>query len=201
MPTVTIIDYKVGNIFSMFRALERTGLKIRVSSNPQEILNSDGIVLPGVGAFGPAAKNLYPLKETIYNCLDQGTPFLGSCLGLQLFFNKSEESPGEGLSLIEGEVKRFSKDVKTPHMGWNTLDIVNKTELLNGLTSDSYFYFVHSYYVKPECNDVTAARTFYDVEFTSVVVKENLFGTQFHPEKSGESGSLVLKNFSSIIKR
>lgn len=201
MPRVTIIDYKVGNIFSMYRSLERTGLKVEVSSNPGEILASDGVILPGVGAFGPAAENLTSLKETINDCIEQGTPFLGSCLGLQLFFDKSEESTGEGLGLIEGEVKRFRNEVKTPHMGWNNLLIMNETELLKGLNSDSYFYFVHSYYVKPSRKEVTAAKTYYDVEFTSVVAKGNLFGTQFHPEKSGEQGAHILRNFRDIIKR
>jgi glutamine amidotransferase len=201
MPKVTIIDYKVGNIFSMYRSLERAGLEVEVSSNPSEILASDGVILPGVGAFGPAAKNLSPLKETIYECIEQGTPFLGSCLGVQLFFDKSEESAGEGLGLIEGEVKRFRNEVKTPHMGWNNLIITKETELLKGLTSDSYFYFVHSYYVKPLRNEVSAAKTYYDVEFTSVVAKGNLFGTQFHPEKSGEQGAQILRNFGDIIRR
>jgi glutamine amidotransferase len=201
MPTVTIIDYKVGNIFSMYRSLERTGLKVEVSSNPREILASDGVILPGVGAFGSAARNLSPLKETINECIEQGTPFLGSCLGLQLFFDKSEESAGEGLGIIEGEVKRFRKEVKTPHMGWNNLKIVKETELLKGITGESYFYFVHSYYVQPLRNEVTAAKTCYDVDFTSVVAEGNLFGTQFHPEKSGQQGAQILRNFGDIIER
>jgi glutamine amidotransferase len=201
MTKVTIIDYRVGNIYSMKKSLERTSLTIEVSSNPSIILSSDGIVLPGVGAFGPAARNIRPLKDTIDEAIDQGIPFLGSCLGLQLFFDKSEESSGRGLGLIRGKVKRFSHDVKTPHMGWNTIEKIKDIELLDGLDEDSYFYFVHSYYVDPLQDDVIAAKTRYHIDFTSILAKGNLYGTQFHPEKSGDTGAKLLENFASIIRR
>jgi glutamine amidotransferase len=185
----------------MKRALQRAGLEIEISSDPPKILTADGIVLPGVGAFGPAANNLIPLKRTLEKALEKEIPLLGSCLGLQLLFNYSEESPGEGLSFIEGYVKGFRKGIKVPHMGWNTIEKVKENDLLEGLDKESYFYFVHSYYAVPDNPDVVLAKTFYDLDFASIISKNNIYGTQFHPEKSGKSGNILLKNYAQLIKR
>lgn len=201
MPKVSIIDYKIGNIFSMKNALQRAGLTVEVNSEPIKIINSDAIVLPGVGNFGVAAKNLEPLKATLLDCALQGRPFLGSCLGMQLLFDDSEEAVGRGLSLIRGFVKRFQEGLKTPHMGWNNIAVKKPCELLEELDENSYFYFVHSYYPEPKDVEVVAAETSYGVSFASIIAKENIYGCQFHPEKSGRDGATLLRNFASILKR
>jgi len=201
MPQVALIDYKVGNIFSMKNALEKAGFNVEVTSEPSKILNAGAIVLPGVGAFGIAVKNIAPLKPTIRESLEQGTLLMGSCLGMQLLFDYSEEGPGDGLSLLGGGVVRFREDVKIPHMGWNTLKVIRWSELLEGIGEGSHFYFVHSYYADPVDPGVTVAQTNYGLDFPSVVARGNLYGTQFHPEKSGKSGAALLRNFASIVER
>ena len=195
MPKVSIIDYRIGNIFSMRNALQRAGLTVEVNSEPTKILDSDAIVLPGVGNFGAAAKNLEPMKATLLDCAVQGKPFLGSCLGMQLLFDDSEEAVGGGLSLIRGSVKRFPEGLKVPHIGWNNIVIKKPCELLDGLDEDSYFYFVHSYYPDPEDGSVVVGETDYGVTFASVVAADSLVATQFHPEKSGEVGLRFYENF------
>jgi glutamine amidotransferase len=201
VPRAALIDYGVGNIFSMKKALQRAEFAVDVTSKRRAISSADAIVLPGVGAFGVAAKNIAALKPSILEGLERGTPLLGSCLGTQLLFDKSEEGLGEGLGVIRGGVIGFGGELKTPHMGWNTLMIVRPDELLEGIEEDDYFYFVHSYYVNPDDTKVIAAETSYGVDFPSVVSRNAVYGTQFHPEKSGKAGAALLKNFARIVGR
>ncbi len=201
MPRAALIDYGVGNIFSMKKALQRARFAVDVTSERRAISSADAIVLPGVGAFGVAAKNMAAFKPSILEGLEQGIPLLGSCLGTQLLFDNSEEGPGEGLGIIRGDVIRFGGELKTPHMGWNTLTTVRPDELLEGIEEDDYFYFVHSYYVSPDDPKVIVAETGYGVDFPSVVSRNVVYGTQFHPEKSGKAGAALLENFARIVGR
>ena len=198
---VAVIDYGIGNLFSIRCALQKTGLDADIVSKPRALDEYDGIVLPGVGNFKSGAQNLYSLRRGIARLVDEGIPILGICLGMQLLFEESEESPGEGLSLLRGRVLRLPRDVKTPHMGWNNLRILADNELLNGIGGKDYFYFVHSYYASPSEREVVVAETEYGVSFASVVAEKNIYGTQFHPEKSGKPGRRVLQNFAGIVKR
>jgi len=181
--------------------LQKTGLDVATISKPQDLNGYDGIVLPGVGNFRSGARNLHPLKSSIVRLIDDGVPILGICLGMQLLFEESEESSGEGLSLLKGRVLRLPRDVKTPHMGWNNLRILADNDLLDGIYEEDYFYFVHSYYVSPYEKNVVIAETTYGIQFASVIAEKNIFGTQFHPEKSGKPGRKVLLNFAEIVKR
>ena len=201
MPRAALIDYGVGNIFSMKNALQRAGFAVDVTSESKAISSADAIVLPGVGAFGVAAKNIATLKPAIFKGVERGAPLLGSCLGMQLIFDGSEEGPGEGLGIIRGGVIRFGGELKTPHMGWNTLMTVRPDELLEGIEEDDYFYFVHSYYASPVDPSVVVAETSYGVDFPSVVSRNAVYGTQFHPEKSGKAGATLLANFARIVGR
>ena len=181
--------------------MQKTGLDVDIVSKPRDLAEYDGIVLPGVGNFKSGARNLYPLRPRIARLVNSGIPILGICLGMQLLFEESEESLGEGLSLLRGKVLRLPRDVKTPHMGWNNLRILADNELLDGIGGKDYFYFVHSYYASPFEREVVVAETEYGVRFASVVAKKNIYGTQFHPEKSGKPGRRVLQNFAGIVKR
>jgi len=200
MLTAAIIDYQVGNIFSMNQALVKVGFKTYITSNIRTIKKADAIILPGVGNFGVASKNLKPLKTSINQAVESGMPMLGSCLGMQLLMEWSEEGSGEGLSLIKGGVIRFKGNLKTPHMGWNTIKTLKDNPILEGI-EDQYFYFVHSYYVNPVNRNTVLATTDYGVDFTSIIGEGNVIGTQFHPEKSGEAGEVLLSNFAEIVKR
>ena len=200
MTSVAVLDYGVGNLFSMSNALKRAGLKVKVTGDPEEIGSADAIVLPGVGNFGPASTNLKPFAEPIRKALQEEVPMLGSCLGMQLLFERSEESPEEGLGLLKGWVRRFQGELKVPHMGWNTIEAVRESPLLEGIPEDAYFYFVHSYFPEPAEADVTLAVTDYGGDFTSIVESGPLYGCQFHPEKSGSAGAKLLSNFAAIIR-
>ena len=200
IPKIAIIDYGIGNLFSIRCALRKVGLDAAIASKPQDLKGYDGMVLPGVGNFRSGVENLRDLRMDIARLVDDDVPILGICLGMQLLFEESAESPGEGLSLIRGRVLRLPGNVKTPHMGWNTLRILDDNELLNGISGEDYFYFVHSYYASP-AEEVVVAETEYGIPFASVIAKKNIFGTQFHPEKSGKPGRKVLWNFAGIVKR
>jgi glutamine amidotransferase len=200
---ISIVDYGMGNLRSVKKAFENLGFSISVTKNSDEILNSDGLVLPGVGAFGDCMKNLtaYDLVKPIKNFIKSGKPFLGICLGLQLLFEESEESPGiKGLGILKGNVVRFprSRDekLKIPHMGWNQIELQTDLPILKGIPQGSWFYFVHSYFPKPKDKGVDAVKTGYGIEFTSAVQKENVFACQFHPEKSSTLGLRILENFA-----
>ncbi len=161
----------------------------------------DGLILPGVGSFTEAMENIGSLKKKILSIADSGVPILGICLGMQIFFKKSEEGKGEGLDLMPGRVVKLPKQVKIPHMGWNNLRIVKNNEIIEGLADNSYVYFVHSYHPLPSRKDVIVTETDYGLKFPSMVADENLYGTQFHPEKSGEAGQIILENFVKLVKR
>ena len=197
---IIIIDYGLGNLGSVKNALDRVGVDSLISNLPKDIENAAGLILPGVGAAGEGMKNLKarnlipPLRVVI----KQGKPLLGICLGMQLLMTKSEEDTVDCLNLLEGDVKKFVTKLKVPQIGWNTVTSA-KSKLMNGISQSSYFYFVHSYYCVPESKEMCRATTNYSAPFCSIVQKKNIFGVQFHPEKSGENGLQLLKNFETIV--
>lgn len=195
------MDCGVGNLYSIKCALQKTGLEAEIFAAFQNLRDADAIVLPGVGNFKAGSENLQSLRSGIAGLVESGVPLFGVCLGMQLLFERSEESSGEGLGLLKGRVRRLPLNVKAPHMGWNTLSILRRNELLDGVSEGDYFYFVHSYYANPADKKIAVANTSYGLDFASVVVKNNVLGTQFHPEKSGKPGERVLQNFSRIVKR
>jgi glutamine amidotransferase len=198
---ISIVDYGMGNLRSVKKAFESLGFSTTVTRDLEKILNSDGLVLPGVGAFGDCMKNLleYELVGAIEKFIKKGKPFLGICLGLQLLFEESAESPdSKGLGILKGKVVKFpiNKGLKVPHMGWNQVDIEGELSIMRGIPRGSWFYFVHSYFPEPEDKSVTIGRTRYGIEFSSAVQKENIFACQFHPEKSSTIGLTILENFA-----
>lgn len=200
---IAIIDYDAGNLRSVEKALTALGEQPVITRDPEILLNADKVILPGVGAFGDAMGRLqqYGLVEVIRRIAEKGTPLMGICLGLQLFFEHSDESVGiDGLGLLKGEVVKLpdQEGLKIPHMGWNSLKINPKSRLFAGIEEDSYVYFVHSFYLKAKNEDEVAATTEYCTHIHAAVEKGNLFATQFHPEKSGEVGLRILKNFISL---
>ncbi|MBS6561551.1 MAG: imidazole glycerol phosphate synthase subunit HisH [Clostridiales bacterium] len=202
---VAIIDYDAGNLKSVQKAFEFLGADVVVTRKRNEILNSDHVILPGVGAFGEAMEKLeqYDLVDTIKEVVKRKIPLLGICLGMQLLFESSEESDGvKGLSLLEGKIVKIPKKegIKIPHMGWNSLELKGKATLFQGLSKEPYVYFVHSYYLVPSKAEDVVAVTEYGTNLSVAVEHENLFGCQFHPEKSGEVGLEILKNFLKVSK-
>ena len=200
---IAIIDYDAGNMKSVEKALHFLDKEVKVTRNRDEILNADHVILPGVGAFGMAMEQLraYGLEEVIHEVVKQGTPFLGVCLGVQLLFEGSEENPGvPGLGLLQGQIKRIPKCeyVKIPHMGWNSLTLAPGSRLFANTGSEPYVYFVHSYYIEAKDRSVVAATTSYNVTIDAAIETENLFGCQFHPEKSSETGLQILRNFVNL---
>lgn len=203
---IAVIDYGMGNLNSVQKALEIAGAKTIIASKPDDIKRCGKLVLPGVGSFGDSVKELKSrgLIGPIKDAIAEGKPFLGLCLGLQLLFERSEESPGvKGLGVLGGEVKRFrTKGLKVPHMGWNNVKGSRGEEpgagVLKNVPDNSYMYFVHSYYVKPEDKKVILTTTDYGIKFVSGVAKDNVFGLQFHPEKSQELGIRIIKNFVNL---
>jgi len=199
---ITIIDYGAGNLFSVKKALEYFNADVQISDNGKIILKSDGIILPGVGAFGAGIKLLEKknLKDSIAEAVRRRVPLLGVCLGLQLLFEESEESPGmNGLGIIKGRVKRLPDGLPLPHIGWNEVHIVKETPILKGIKRDNFFYFVHSYYAEPYQEDSIYGITDYGIEFPSVISQDRIFAVQFHPEKSGSEGLKIYKNFLEIV--
>jgi glutamine amidotransferase len=201
MPRVAIFDYGVGNLLSLKCALEKVGLEAKITVSPRQLKKAEAIALPGVGNFSASVSKLDNVKETILEKVESGTFLIGICLGMQLFFQQSEEGPGKGLGLFKGKTVRLQGSVKVPHMGWNTLRIVKQSELFEGVSDESYVYFVHSLYPVPSSKQIVAAETEYGVPFTSAVASSNICGTQFHPEKSGEVGLKILGNFAKMLKR
>lgn len=198
MKQITIIDYGLGNLRSVQKGLEHAKASVNISIDPEEIENSDGVVLPGVGAFSDAMRNIEPFLDILYDYVESGKPLLGICLGHQMLMTNSEEGGmRDGLGFIPGNVVRFPHSkLKVPHMGWNSLHITQQHPIYEGIENDSYVYFVHSYYVSTD-DDHTLASCEYGVKFAASVVNEkgNVIGTQFHPEKSGEVGLRMLSNF------
>lgn len=200
---IAIIDYGAGNLRSVQNALERIGAPHFVTSDPSAITAADGVILPGVGAFGHAMDeiNKRDMAQAIKKAASSGRPFLGICVGMQLFFEESEENPGvPGLGLMRGRVAKFPAEsgLKIPHMGWNTIKIIKPSQLLSGLPEDSFMYFVHSYCVIADDRKSVAATSEYGVVFDAAVEEGLLMGVQFHPEKSGELGHSVLKQFAAM---
>lgn len=176
-------------------------IRLRLPAIPMKFLKADKVVLPGVGAFGDCMDNLkkYGLIDAVVDFVKSGKPFLGICLGLQLLFTYSEEfGPVEGLNLVKGKVVRFPKGLKVPHMGWNQVEMVRENPLLKGIKDGDFFYFVHSYYVVPENEEVVSTFTDYSIKFVSMINKDNIFACQFHPEKSQKVGLKVLDNFAKL---
>ena len=202
---IGIIDYDAGNIRSVEKALAYLGEETVVSRDPQVLLKADKVILPGVGSFGQAMENLYRynLVPVIKEMVKNNTPFLGICLGLQLMFEKSDETPGvQGLALLPGEIVRIPDDgkLKVPHIGWNSLHFPKESRLFQGIEEDAYVYFVHSYYLKAGNIDDVAATTEYGTLIHAAVEHGNIFACQFHPEKSSEVGLHILKNFITICR-
>ena len=200
---IAIIDYDAGNLKSVEKALKYLGQDVIVSRDSSEILQADKVILPGVGSFGDAMNNLdhFNLVDTIKKVAEKDTPFLGICLGLQLLFEKSDETPGaEGLSILPGEILRIppSEGLKIPHMGWNSIKIKDNARLFKNVHDNSYVYFVHSYYLKAADEDIVAATTEYSTHIHASVEKNNIFACQFHPEKSSDIGLRILNNFANL---
>lgn len=191
---ITVVDYGMGNLRNVRRAFEETGEQVLITSDPLEVCSAEVLVLPGVGAFGEAVRRIdrLGLRASILQAVGLGKPMLGICLGMQLLFERSEESPGEqGLGILQGTVRRFGGEVKVPHIGWNDVEPDTRSPLFPG--PGGVFYFVHSYYAP--IGDATVAHTGYGIEFSAAVRLSNVFGVQFHPEKSQAAGVTMLKNF------
>ncbi|WP_458208230.1 imidazole glycerol phosphate synthase subunit HisH [Haladaptatus sp. NG-SE-30] len=205
--SVVVVDYGLGNLRSAVKGLERAGADVEVSDDPTTFETADGIVLPGVGAFREGVENAGPYRDALVDAAESGTPVFGICLGMQMLLTTSEEAEhaGEGdvtgLDLIPGTNVRFDDGQKVPHMGWNELSVKRDHPIVDGVDGE-YAYFVHSYYAVPEDADASVATTDYGTRFPSVIANESgtVFGTQFHPEKSGETGLRILQNFVEICK-
>lgn len=200
---IAIIDYGAGNLHSVKNALDFLGAEAVITGDAEEILNADKIILPGVGAFGDAMQKLRSsgLDKVIKTAAERGTPLLGICLGLQLMFEQSEESPGvAGLGLFRGSVIKIPKkdNIKIPHIGWNSIDVTKDSRLLRGLGDEPYVYFVHSYFISADDADIVSAYTEYGSRLGIAVEDKNVFAVQFHPEKSGSIGMKILSNFIQI---
>ena len=200
---IAIIDYDAGNIKSVEKAMRYLGQDVEITRNRERILAADKVILPGVGAFGDAMEKIrqYGLEEVIRQVVDRGTPFLGICLGLQLLFEESEESPGaKGLGILKGKIRRIpgGEGLKIPHMGWNTLELSGDGRLFRGVPEEPFVYFVHSYYLEAQEEEIVKAVTWYGTKIHASVEKENVFACQFHPEKSSSTGLLMLKNFVEL---
>jgi len=204
MNKVAIFDYGAGNLFSLKVALERNGAhKVMIIQDMKSLNNFDGLVLPGVGNFDPAIKSIEQDKELFVKAIDDYMPMLGICLGMEILFDRSEEGILEGLKILKGDVVILPKQkVKVPHMGWNNLEITRReSKLLEGITNNSWVYFVHSYHISSKSKSIVAASSEYGISIPAVIERDNLFGTQFHPEKSGKAGSTMIKNFLKMCAK
>jgi imidazole glycerol-phosphate synthase subunit HisH len=201
---IAVVDYGVGNLHSVAKALEKVGADTKVTSDWRDVEKADGVVLPGVGAFKDSmdAMNRSDLARAITAFIASGKPFLGVCVGLQMLFAESEEfGLSKGLGIFPGRVVKFNQGQKVPHMGWNQIKITKPgNPLLKGVADGTYLYFVHSYYVAPATPSITAATCDYGTEFTCMVWEKNIFGTQFHPEKSQTEGLKIYENFKNLVK-
>ena len=202
---ITVVDYGVGNLHSVAKALEKVGAETRVTSDWRDVEKSDGVVLPGVGAFKDSMDAMHrsDLAKAIKGFINSGKPFLGGCVGLQMLFSESEEfGKSKGLNVFAGKVVKFNQGQKVPHMGWNQIQIKKQgNPLLKGLKDGDFLYFVHSFYVVPENSNITATSTDYGLDFTSMVWEKNVFGTQFHPEKSQGVGLKIYENFKELVQQ
>lgn len=202
---IVIVDYGMGNLRSVEKGFLKVGVEAKIASDPRSIDDASGVVLPGVGAFRDCMRNLAEgnLTEAIARSIRKGKPYLGICLGLQVLFSESEEfGHCRGMDIFKGRTVRFPEGaLKVPHMGWNGIRILRRPPILGDIAEGSYFYFVHSFYVAPEDEGIVAAKTDYGGEFTSMVWKDNVFATQFHPEKSQTLGLKILKNFGDFVAK
>ncbi len=201
---IAVFDYGAGNLFSLKAAFERNGAEsVSIVHDLKNLGKFDGLVLPGVGNFDPAIKSIEHDREILIKSVDQGMPVLGICLGMEMLFNKSEEGTLEGLKILDGEVIMLPKQrVKIPHMGWNNIEIINKkSKLLENIENSSWVYFVHSYHISPKNKSIVAANSEYGISISALIEKGNLFGTQFHPEKSGIVGTTMIKNFLRVCAK
>jgi len=198
MVKVAIFDYGAGNIFSLKNSLEKVGAIVDIITNFDKPNNYSGLLLPGVGNFDPAMNSIRDFSKTQFLDYVDNVPVLGICLGMEMFFEKSEEGKEKGLGVMDGEVIILPNSMKVPHMGWNNLEIKKPGKLLEGVEDGSWVYFVHSYRVKPNSNDIITAESDYGIKVPAVVEQNNFFGTQFHPEKSSSVGKIMLKNFLDV---
>ena len=195
---ITIIEYKSGNLKSISNGFKKIGAEYRITDDKEVIADADYLVLPGVGAFGSAMENLKPFEDVIHEHVSDDKPFLGICLGQQVLLSESEESPGvKGLDLFKGHVELLPEGVKIPHMGWNKLKVTNNSPILEGIDRE-FFYFVHSYHVIADDESIVAGVCEYGGDVVASLAQNNLFSTQFHPEKSGKYGLKILKNFTNV---
>lgn len=200
---IAIVDYGMGNLKSVQKALAYLNISSFISNKKEEILNSTGIIIPGVGAFPDAMENMKTdgLDMFLIDQAQKGKPVLGICLGMQLLFEDSEEMiTTKGLGLLSGSITQIPNSVKVPHMGWNSLKLREDSPLINGVKEGDFVYFVHSYFAKPAEKSIVNAYAEYGLEIPAIVSKDNIFGIQFHPEKSGEAGMRILKNFGELVK-
>jgi len=201
MVKVAIFDYGAGNIFSLKTSLEKVGATVDIITNFDRPNDYSGLLLPGVGNFDPAINSIRDFSKIKFLDYVGNAPVLGICLGMEMFFEKSEEGKEKGLSVMDGEVIILPNSMKVPHMGWNNLEIKKPGILLEGVENDSWVYFVHSYRVKPNSNDIITAESDYGIKVPAVVEQDNFFGTQFHPEKSSSVGKIMIKNFLDVCKK
>ncbi len=204
---IAVIDYGAGNLQSVVKALRFIGCDCMITNNKQELLSANGAILPGVGSFGDAmdCMNRSGAADGVLSFVKTGKPLLGICLGLQLLFDSSEESPNaRGLGLLKGSIRKIPDNdgtLKIPHMGWNSLELCRRDGIFQGLPDDPYVYFVHSYYLTAEDESIVSAKTQYGTSIDAAVAFENIYATQFHPEKSGKLGLQILRNFAAIAGR
>ncbi|MBM2818331.1 MAG: imidazole glycerol phosphate synthase subunit HisH [Nitrosarchaeum sp.] len=202
MVNLAIFDYGAGNIFSLKNSLEKSGATVDVITSFDKPNIYSGLLLPGVGNFDPAVKSIRQYSKTDFkDFVKDSTPVLGICLGLEMFFEKSEEGHEKGLSVIDGEVIILPPSMKVPHMGWNNLEIKKSGKILEGVKDGSWVYFVHSYRVKPVNDDIITAESDYGIKVPAVIEQNNFFGTQFHPEKSSKVGKIIIENFLAVCKK
>lgn len=202
---IALIDYNMGNLLSVSKALESVGGDVRIIDQPEELVNADAVILPGVGNFGEGMEHLRArgFVDPVIKAIDSGKPFLGICLGMQMLLEYSEEAPGvKGLGVFKGGVVKFPDGIdKVPHMGWNSISIQKNMPHLDGVADGSFFYFVHSFYAKPENQEVIAASCCYITDFAAALGRDNIFATQFHPEKSQDCGLKILDNFVRLSEK
>ena len=202
MVKLALFDYGAGNIFSLKNSFEQEGAEVQIITNFDRPNEYSGLLLPGVGNFDPAIKNITEFSKTCFkDFVKDTTPVLGICLGMEMFFEKSEEGKEEGLGVMQGEVVVLPDSMKVPHMGWNDLEIKKTGKILDGVKNGSWVYFVHSFRAKPVSDQIISAESDYGIKVPAVVEQDNFIGTQFHPEKSGSVGKIMIKNFLNECKK